>query len=141
MISQRLRERVRSLSSPSPGYSVAVFRIAVGALLLFESVNYGIFHCLDCVYREPALLFKYQYFDWVAVPPGRGLELLFFVMGIASVGVMLGFWYRVSVVVLTFCVAWYFLLDKALYLNHYYLTLLFLGILCFIPAGSVHPPT
>ncbi len=109
----------------------------MGALLLFESVNYGVFHCLDCIYRDPQMVFKYQYFDWVAVPPGRGLELLLFVMGVASVGVMLGLWYRFSVVLATVCFAWFFLLDASLYLNHYYLTLLFLGILCFIPANRV----
>jgi len=133
----RESDSVHTLLGPVPGHSVAVFRIVMGALLLFESVNYGLFHCLDCGYRNTALLFKYQYFDWVQLPPGRGLELLLFVMGVASLGVMLGLFYRVCVVIVTFCLAWFFLLDSALYLNHYYLTLLFLGILCFIPANRV----
>lgn len=137
MISTLLKNCVESFAKPVPGYSVAVFRIVMGALLLFESVNYGLFHCLDCIYRDPEMVFTYQYFDWVKVPPGRGLELLLFVMGVASLGVMLGFWFRVSIVVLTVCFAWFFLLDAALYLNHFYLTLLFLGILCFIPANRV----
>jgi len=125
------------LFKPVPAHSIALFRIAMGALLLFESVNYGIFLCLDCMYRKTELLFKYQYFDWVVLPEAYGIELLLFVMGVASLGVMLGFMYRVSVVLLTICFAVFFLLDKALYLNHYYLTLLFLGILCFVPANRV----
>lgn len=125
------------LFRPVPGHSVAVLRIVMGALLLFESVNYGVFHCLDCAYRDTAYLFKYRYFDWVSLPPIGGVEILMFVMGISSIGVMLGWYYRVSVVVTTACFAWYFLLDAALYLNHYYLTLLFMGILCCIPANRV----
>lgn len=123
---------------PVPGHSIAVLRIVMGALLLFESVNYGVFHCLDCNFRDTELLFKYQYFEWAALPSGRrGLELLFLVMGLSAIGVMIGLWYRLSIIVLTFSVAWYFLLDAAEYLNHYYLTLLFLGILCVIPANRV----
>lgn len=137
MISTLLKNWVESLAKPVPGYSVAVFRIVMGALLLFESVNYGVFHCLDCIYRDPEFVFKYQHFGWVAVPPGKGLELLLFVMGLASLGIMLGLWFRISVFVATACFAWFFLLDASLYLNHYYLTLLFLGILCFIPANRV----
>lgn len=125
------------LFRPIPGHSVAVLRIVMGALLLFESVNYGVFHCLDCAYVDTPLLFKYRFFEWVSVPPIGGVEIIMFVMGIASIGVMLGWYYRVSVLVVTFCFAWYFLLDAAQYLNHYYLTLLFLGILCCIPANRV----
>jgi len=137
MIREFFTNLARALFRPIPGHSVALLRISMGALLLFESVNYGVFHCLDCVYRDTQYLFKYRYFDWVSLPPIGGVEILMVVMGIASIGVMLGWYYRVSVIVLTFIFAWYFLLDAALYLNHYYLTLLFLGILCCIPANRV----
>ncbi len=137
MTSERQSHPLGSLFRPIPGYSVAILRIVMGVLLLFESVNYGIFHCLDCLYRSTEYLFKYPYFDWVALPPGRGLEMLFFVMGVASVGVILGFWYRVSIIVLTVCFTWYFLIDASEYLNHFYLTILFLCILCVIPANRV----
>ncbi len=109
----------------------------MGVLMLFESVNYGLFHCVECVYQDTDMLFKYRYFGWVSPPPGHWIYALFVVMGLSSIGVILGWHYRVSIVVLTVTVAWYFLLDAALYLNHYYLALLFLGILCFIPANRV----
>jgi len=137
MISALLKKIMESLAKPVPGYSVAVFRIVMGALVLFESVNYGIFHCLDCVYHDTQLLFKYQYFDWVPVPSAAGIRGILFVMGVAAIGVLLGFWYRLSILVAFVCFAWYFLLDASLYLNHYYLTLIFLGIMCFIPANRV----
>jgi len=115
--------------------SLAVFRIFFGAMMLFESVNYGVFLCLDCMYRDTAMLFKYHHFEWVCMPPGQGLEWLFLVMGVSALCVMLGLFYRVAAVVLVITFSWHFLLDQALYLNHYYLTILFATIMVFVPAN------
>lgn len=119
---------------PVDAASLAVFRIVFGALMLFESVNYGVFLCLDCMYRETDLLFKYHHFEWARMLPGPGLELVFVVMGLAATGVMLGLFYRFSAIVLVLTFGYLFLLDQALYLNHFYLALLFATILVFVPA-------
>lgn len=114
--------------------SLAVFRMMFGALMLFETVNYGVFLCLDCLYRDPDFLFKYHHFEWAGMLPGRGLEWVFVAMGLGATGVMLGCFYRVSAVVLVLAFGYLFLLDQALYLNHFYLALLFATILVFVPA-------
>ncbi len=124
----------RVFFAPVDAASLAVLRIAFGALMLFEAINYGGFLCLDCMYREPDLLFKYSGFEWVRVPPGIGLELGFVVMGLAAAGVMLGLYYRVSAIVLLLTFSYLFLLDQALYLNHFYLAMLYAAILVFVPA-------
>ncbi len=108
-----------------------------GATLLFEAINYGVFLCLDCLYREPDFLFKYHHFEWVGVLPGPGLELVFVAMGVAALGVMLGYFYRLSALVLVISFAYLFFLDQALYLNHFYLVLLFATILVFLPANRL----
>lgn len=115
--------------------SLAVFRIMFGALLLFEAVNYGAFLCLDCMYRETAMLFKYPGFEWVLMPPGKGLEILFGVMAIAAFCVMIGYRYRLAIVVVFLVFTYHFLLDQSQYLNHFYLTILFIAILMFVPAN------
>jgi len=125
------------LKKPVDAASLAVFRMVFGFLLLFESINYLVFLCLDCTYRNTSLLFKYQYFEWVRLPPGYGLEVNFLIIGIAALGVMLGWFYRISIIVLFFSFLHLFLLDQALYLNHYYLTLLFCAILIFLPAHTL----
>ena len=114
--------------------SLAVFRMMFGALLLFESVNYGLFLCLDCMYRSSSLLFKYHRFEWVKLWPGIGLEINFVVMGISAFCVMVGYHYRLAMTVFTVCFAYLFLLDQALYLNHFYLAFLFCCIMIFVPA-------
>ena len=115
--------------------SLAVFRILFGALMLFEAVNYGVFLCLDCMYRDTSMLFKYHYFEWAVMPPGMGLELLFLVMGLSALCVMLGLFYRLAAIVLVITFTWHFLLDQALYLNHFYLVILFAIIMVFVPAN------
>jgi len=127
----------RLLFRPVDASSLAVFRIAFGALMLFEAINYGAFLCLDCLYRETDLLFKYHRFEWVRLLPGVGLELVFVVMALAAAGVMLGLFYRVSAVLLVLTFGYLFLLDQALYLNHFYLALIFAAILVFVPAHSL----
>jgi len=114
--------------------SLAVFRFLFGGMLLFESVNYGIFLCLDCMYRDTAMLFKYHHFEWAKMLPGIGLELVFLVMGIAAICIMLGWHYRIAMVVYTLTFSYHFLLDQALYLNHFYLVILFCVIMIFVPA-------
>ena len=119
---------------PVDASSLAVFRIVFGALLLFESVNYGIFLCLDCMYRDTSMLFKYHYFEWATLPPGNGLEWMFAAMGVSALCVMLGLFYRVAIIALTLLFGWLFLLDQALYLNHFYLVLIYCVIMIFAPA-------
>jgi hypothetical protein len=125
------------LFAPVDAAFLAVFRMMFGATLLFEAINYGVFLCLDCLYREPEFLFKYHRFEWVGVLPGWGLELVFCVMALSALGVMLGCFYRVSAVLLVLSFAYLFFLDQALYLNHFYLVLLFATILVFLPANRL----
>jgi len=114
--------------------SLAVFRIMFGGMLLFESVNYGLFLCLDCMYRSSSLLFKYHRFEWVNLWPGIGLEIHFLVMALSAIGIMLGLYYRISIIVFALCFSYLFFLDQALYLNHFYLAILFCSIMIFVPA-------
>jgi len=120
--------------APIDASFLAVFRIMFGSLLLFESVNYGIFLCLHCMYRQTSLLFKFHHFEWVKLWPGFGLELNFLVMAISAICIILGYRYRVAMVVYTLCFSYLFLLDQTLYLNHFYLAILFCGIMIFAPA-------
>ena len=133
-----MRSLIQSLLfRPVDAASLAVFRMMFGALILFEAVNYGVFLDLDTMYRAPDLLFKYHHFEWVVLPPGAWLEGLFALMGLSAIGVMLGAFYRLSAVVMAATFGYHFLLDQALYLNHFYLAWLFAVILIFVPAHTL----
>lgn len=125
------------LSRQVPAQSLAVFRILFGALLMWDCWRF-VRH--DRVWRywiEPEFHFSYPGFAWIQPLPQAWLELAWFSMGGAALFVMLGLYYRVAIIVLTLLFAYFFLLDAAEYLNHFYLVLLYAIILCFLPAARV----
>src|SRR5687768_5174067 len=68
------------------------------------------------------------------------MYLHFVVMGLASIGLMLGCFYRFSAILCFLTFTYVFLLDQALYLNHFYLMCLFAFLMIFLPAhraGSI----
>ncbi|KPQ14810.1 MAG: Vitamin K-dependent gamma-carboxylase [Rhodobacteraceae bacterium HLUCCO18] len=128
---QGLRE---ALSQPVSPLSLAVFRMAVGAMLVWDCWR---FIKYDRVYRywiAPDFHFTYPGFHWVQPLPEPWIWVAWLGMGFFALLVMVGLFYRVSIVALTVLFSYFFLLDKAEYLNHFYLVILFLILLCFLPA-------
>lgn len=123
-----------TLSRPVSAQSLAMFRIFLGALLVWDCWR---FFKYDRVWRywvEPEFHFTYPGFGWVAPLPEPWIHIAWGIVGLFAFCVMLGFFYRLSVIVLTVSFGYFFLLDKAEYLNHFYLVLLFLILMCFLPA-------
>ncbi len=123
-----------ALSRPVSPLSLAVFRIALGALLLWDCWRF-IKH--DRIYRywiQPDFHFTYPGFHWVEPLPEPGIWVAWLGMGVSALLVMLGLFYRVAIVALAVLFSYFFLLDKTEYLNHFYLVILFLILLCFLPA-------
>jgi vitamin K-dependent gamma-carboxylase len=126
-----------ALSQPVPAWSLAVFRIALGGLLLWDCWR---FIRYDRIYRyfvAPDFHFTYPGFGWITPLPDPWIHLAWLGMGVAAALVMLGLFYRVAVVVLTVLFTYFFLIDRAEYLNHFYLVILFLILMCFMPAHRV----
>ena len=119
---------------PVSGYSIALFRILFGLLLVIEAARFLVFGWIDDFYLQPAFLFKYYGFEWVGVWPGNGLHIHIAVMLLSGIGIMLGAFYRLSCILHFFLFAYLFLLDQARYLNHFYLVLILNFLLCLIPA-------
>jgi hypothetical protein len=115
--------------------SLAVFRIGFGIILLYRCLSYLFIECIECQWLKPAFAFKYYGFEWVQPLPGRGLHILVILMTLASIGVILGRFYRVCIVFFTLAFTYLFLLDQAYYLNHYYMVILFCAMLCVAPAN------
>ena len=131
-----IHRMIQSLFSPVDAAFLAVFRIGFGAILFFESINYGLFLCIDCLYHSSDLLFKYRHFDWVAAVPTMWLRVIWLFMAVLAVMVMLGFYYRIAMLLYTIGFTYHFLLDQALYLNHFYLVILFCVLMTLVPAHA-----
>lgn len=125
------------LSRGVPAQSLALFRIAFGALLLWDCWRFIAHGRIWRYWIQPEFHFSYPGFDWVRPLPEPWIQIAWLGVGLAAALVMLGLFYRLAIVALTLLFGWFFLLDAAEYLNHFYLVLLYAVLLCFLPAARI----
>lgn len=125
---------VAVLFRPIDGASLAFFRIAFGALLLWEVYRYYSNNWIESHWLEPIFHFTYFGFDWIKPWPGNGLFWHFGALGVLAAAIALGFFYRISATLFFLGFSYVFLLDQAEYLNHFYLICLISFLLIFLPA-------
>lgn len=90
---------------------------------------------IEELYIKPGFFFKYYGFGFV-VPFGHYTYLLFVLLGISSLLVALGLFYRPAILTLFGTFTYIELIDKTTYLNHYYFISLICFLMIFLPAGS-----
>ncbi|NRD43042.1 HTTM domain-containing protein [Corallococcus exiguus] len=122
------------LLAPRDIAALAAFRVALGLLITVSAVRFLAYGWVGVLFAQPRFRFTYWGFGWVPVLPGDGMPALFMVMGVLGALLMVGLFYRVTVVLLFGVFAYVQLLDVTNYLNHYYLVSLLLGLMCFVPA-------
>ena len=123
---------------PVDGASLAVFRIAFGALMLWDVIAYFVYDWIRFLYVTPVFHFKYFGFEWVEPWGGAGMYLHFAVMGALAFFIMIGLFYRISALLFLFAFTYVFLLEQAEYLNHFYFVILLNILLVFMPANRVY---
>lgn len=129
-----LRTRLRA---PVDGASLAVFRIAFGAIALVEVWRYVSKGWVDRYWTDPEFHFTYTGFGWVRPLPEGGMFVLWGLIAVAALGIMLGAFYRVSCTVFALAFGYSFLIEAARYLNHFYLIALLAALLAIVPAHRV----
>ncbi len=122
------------LFKPVDGASLAFFRIWYGIIMFVECYRYLSKGWIERYYINPSFHFTYWGFDWITPWPGEWMYTHFYVMGLLSICVALGLFYRVSASLLFLSFTYVFLLEKANYLNHFYLISLIAFLMIFVPA-------
>jgi hypothetical protein len=112
------------------------FRIIFGALMLFGILRFMSKGWVNELYIQPSFHFTYWGFGWVKPLPGEWMYVPFIAMVLASIGIILGFRYRLSAIVFFVGFTYVELLDKANYLNHYYFVSLVAFLMCWLPANA-----
>ncbi len=131
-----LKDRIVSaLFSAESMYSIVVFRIAYGLIMLWELIRYIDKGWIKKYYIDPQFHFTYEFFDWVKPWSGNGMELHFYAMVIFALMIILGLYYRTASVLMFLSFTYIFLLEQARYLNHFYLIVLVSFLMIFIPAS------
>jgi len=114
---------------------LAVFRILFGVMMLLSIIRFWANGWIQKLYLEPNYHFSYYGFEWVK-PLGNYTYLLFFICGLSSICISLGFKYRIAIVTFFLSFTYIELMDKTTYLNHYYFISILSFLLIFLPANK-----
>lgn len=118
------------------GASVAVFRVGYGLAGLILVIRFFAHGWIESLFLRPEFHFKYAGFGWVQPWPTWGMYAQFVIMGLAAVSVALGFRHRLGAGVFALGLAYVELVDRSLYLNHYYWMILSGMLFVFLPMGA-----
>ena len=133
MVRRRLRD---SLTTPVDGASLAVVRIAVGAMGAVSVLRLWALDRIGPLFADPEHHLSYPGLEWVPRLDADGVHLLS--LGILATSLLLIVGWRTRVVALAFAVAftWFEWHEASTYLNHYWLVSLLAVLLAIVPSGD-----
>lgn len=123
-----------TLLTPVDAASVAVFRAAFGFLVAIDALRYLFDGKIDVHFITPTLHFTYYQLDFVQPLPRPWMYAYFWFLLQGALLVGLGLYYRAATILLFLAYSYFFLLEQAIYMNHYYLIALLAFLLIWIPA-------
>lgn len=115
---------------------LVVLRIVFGSLLFFSTVRTLQKGWVTELYVKPT--FHFSFFSWLKPLDAEGMLFIYTMMSICALGIIVGFFYRISVFIFLILFTYVELLDKTYYLNHYYLASLLVFWLMLVPANRSH---
>lgn len=125
--------KLKNLFKQVDGASLIFFRVFFGLILLWEMLRYLSKGWVTEMFSRPNYHFNYWPFDFLSPLPGSGMTWLFIFMGILSVCIMLGLFYRFATIAFFLSFSYMFLLEQTRYLNHFYLVVLLSFVMIFLP--------
>lgn len=128
----------RWLREPVDGRGLGAFRVMFGLLMLLATIRFWAMGWIDTVLCDPPYHFTYLGFEWVKPLPKPWIQLHFLVIAGSALGIMLGWRTRLMAALFLVSFTWAELIEKAAYLNHYYLVSLLAGILVFLPSDAAY---
>lgn len=123
------------LRQPAGIEPLIVLRIVLGFLLFISTARFLGLGWVEAHYLAPQVHFTYFGFEWIRALPPFWMYAIHILMLLAALGVMLGLFFRLSVVVLFLLFSYTELIDITYYLNHYYFVSIILFLLIFSPAN------
>jgi vitamin K-dependent gamma-carboxylase len=121
---------------PVDNAGLLAFRTLFGALMVFATLRFMANGWVDELLVDPPFHFTYFGFEWVKPWPRVWMFAHYWLMALSALLLALGVFARAAAFSFFLLFTYAELIDKATYLNHYYLVSLLSFLLCFIPLGS-----
>ncbi len=119
---------------PIDNSQIILFRVLFGFLMAVESFGAIGTGWVRRTLVEPQFTFNFIGLDWLQPLPGNGMYFYFALMGVVSLMLMLGYFYRVTSVLLAVMWTAVYFMQKTSYNNHYYLVMLLLWWMALMKA-------
>ena len=116
---------------------LAVFRIFFGVLMFISIVRFWLNGWIKTLYIDPKFHFNYYGFSWIT-DFEEYTYILFFICGLSSLLISLGYKYRISIIIFFLSFTYIELIDKTTYLNHYYFVSSISFLMCFLPLNCYY---
>lgn len=110
------------------------FRVLFGAMMAFSVIRFSANNWIEEFYIQPVFYFPYYGLEWVRPLPDWGMYLIFTLIFLSSLGICVGFFYRISTILFFLAFTYVELIDKTYYLNHYYFVSIIAFWLIWLPA-------
>lgn len=114
---------------------LATYRVVFGLMMFVSIFRFFYYGWIDSLYIQPKFFFSYYGFEWVK-PLGEYTYLLFFLAGISPIGIILGKYFKISIITFFLTFTYIQLMDKTNYLNHYYFISLVAFLMIFLPMNA-----
>jgi vitamin K-dependent gamma-carboxylase len=128
----------QQLLTPADVASLCAARFLFGVVMSIAALRFLLKGWVSRVLVEPAFHFSYAPFLAVRPLPEWWMQCLFAWLVLCGMGIAFGAFYRWSVLGFLLPFVYIELIDKAVYLNHYYLVSLMLGLFAVLPAGRAY---
>ncbi len=132
---QNIKNKLKHLFDEVDISSIVIFRIFFGVIMLWEVWRYFENNWIYRYWMEPDYHFPYWPFLSLRPLEGEGMIYLFYFMGLLSILIIIGLFYRLSIILFFLAFSYMFLLEQTRFLNHFYFVAIVSFILCFIPAS------
>lgn len=115
------------------GSSLAFFRIIFGLLMFVAELRFILKGWITEFYVKPQFFFTFYGFDWIHPLLEPYIYWVFYGLVFLSILITTGLFYRFAIVAFFILFTYVELLDKSVYLNHYYQVSLLSFLMCFLP--------
>jgi hypothetical protein len=123
------------LNQKSESVTLAVFRICFGIMMLYGLLRFWYKGWIETTYIDSKFHFKYYGFSWVK-SLGDYNYVLFVICIISTILITIGYKYRAAMIVFFLSFTYIELIEKTIYLNHYYFVSILSFLMVFLPANA-----
>ncbi|MCW7462169.1 HTTM domain-containing protein [Leptospira limi] len=131
---------IKNFNHPVSSLSLQFLRFGYGLTTTIVVIRYFYFGWIHTYLVQPTFFFKHFGLEWIPNIPSTFTYLLFFILLLTSIGILLGYFVRINLLIFTIGFTWFHFIDATIYLNHYYLISILGFLLWLSPISKYDTP-